>query len=315
MAEQQPEVKVKYIKKKGGHAAAHGGAWKVAYADLVTAMMAFFLLMWLLNSTTSNTKAGISGMFQDANFFNTEKGKAILEVYAVQKSGILPGGQGMKPGGSGGADGGAEGEGNGATATGEGDGAGQGEAGDPGEKERQAMENTAQTIEKAFSQDKLLQAFKDQISFEFTDEGLRIQVQDRAAQVLFDSGSAQLKAYTLSILKEIASELGKLNNHVIIGGHTDSVAYPSNAYTNWELSADRANAARRVLEASGLHPGQVQRVTGYGSTVPLDNHDPKDPQNRRISIVVLSSASDKAAQESQKAKPEKGAKDKAGKHG
>jgi chemotaxis protein MotB len=291
MAEQQPEVKVKFVKKKGGHAAAHGGAWKVAYADLVTAMMAFFLLMWLLSSANSNTKAGIAGMFQDPNFFNTEKGKAILEVYAVEKSGILPGGQGMKEGPS-------------TAGSGEGGGPVIAED-DPGEKERARMEETAHTIEKAFAEDKLLQAFKDQVSYEFTDEGLRIQIQDKAAQVLFDSGSAQLKAYTLSILKEIAKELGKLPNHVLIGGHTDSVQYPGKAFTNWELSADRANSARRVLEAAGLRQGQVQRVTGYGSTVTLEGHDAKDPQNRRISIVVLSSATDKANLEAQKAKPVK----------
>ena len=294
MAEPAPEVKIKFIKKKGGHAAAHGGAWKVAYADLVTAMMAFFLLMWLLGSTSSNTKAGIAGMFQDPNFFNTEKGKAILEVYEIQKSGILPGGQGMKDGGSGGGS-----ESNGTpppTDT---------AADDPGEKERQRMEDTAQTIEKAFTEDKLLQAFKDQISFEFTDEGLRIQIQDRAAQVLFDSGSAKLKPYTLSILKEIAQELGKLPNHVLIGGHTDASQYANKAYTNWELSADRANSARRVLEGAGLQPGQVQKVTGYASTVPLENHEPSDPQNRRISIVVLNSATEKANSSAQKSKPAK----------
>jgi chemotaxis protein MotB len=291
MAEQQPEVKIKFIKKKGGHAAAHGGAWKVAYADLVTAMMAFFLLMWLLNSTSSNTKAGIAGMFQDPNFFNTEKGKAILVEYEIQKTGILPGGQGMKDGGSGG--------GNSAN----GGGASTEVVEDPGEKDRQRMEDTAQTIEKAFSEDKLLQAFKDQISFEFTDEGLRIQIQDKAAQVLFDSGSAKLKPYTLSILKEIAQELGKLPNHVLIGGHTDATQYSNKAYTNWELSADRANSARRVLEGAGLGAGQVQKVTGYGSTVPLENHEPTDPQNRRISIVVLSSATEKAETEAQKSRP------------
>jgi len=287
MAEQQPEVKIKFIKKKGGHAAAHGGAWKVAYADLVTAMMAFFLLMWLLSSVSSNTKAGIAGSFQDPNFFNTEKGKAILEQYSVEKSGILPGGQGMKPGGGSGTDGGAGGEESGTPSAGE---------ADPGEAERIRMEETAQTIEKAFHEDKLLQAFQDQISFEFTEDGLRIQIKDKLAQVLFDSGSAKLKPYTLSILKEIAMELGKLPNHVLIGGHTDAVQYPGNSYTNWELSADRANSARRVLEASGLHPGQVQKVTGYAHTVPLENHDPKDPQNRRISIIVLSAATEKADQ-------------------
>jgi chemotaxis protein MotB len=292
MAEQQPEIKIKFIKKKGGHAGGHsGGAWKVAYADLVTALMSFFLLMWLLNSTTTNTKAGIAGMFQDANFFNTEKGKAILEVYQKEKSGILPGGQGMKDGSSGAS--GTEAEGG---------GPGDGED-DPGEKERQRMEETAQSIEKAFNEDKLLQAFKDQISFEFTDEGLRIQIQDKASQVLFDSGSARLKPYTLSILKEIAQELGKLPNHVLIGGHTDDTQYPSKAFTNWELSADRANSARRVLESAGLRSNQVKRVTGYASTVPLEGKDPKDPRNRRISIVVLSSATEKANEAAQKTKP------------
>ena len=293
MAEQQPDIKIKFIKKKGGHAAAHGGAWKVAYADLVTAMMAFFLLMWLLNSTTTNTKAGIAGMFQDPNFFNTEKGKAILQVYEIQKTGILPGGQGMKdPGGGGG-------EANDAKLK-------EVVVEDSGEKDRQRMEDTASTIEKAFTEDKLLQAYKDQISFEFTDEGLRIQIQDKLKQVLFDSGSAQLKPYTMAILKEIAQELGKLPNHLLIGGHTDSVQYPSKAFTNWELSADRANTARRVLESAGIQPGQVQRVTGYASTVTLDGLESTDPQNRRISIVVLSSATEKANAQAQKAKPPKG---------
>ena len=289
MAEQQPEVKIKFIKKKGGHAAAHGGAWKVAYADLVTAMMAFFLLMWLLNSTTTVTKAGIAGMFQDPDFFNTEKGKAILTEYQMQKAGILPGGKGMKQGS-------------------DSEGAPPAPEADPGEKERQAMEDTASAISKAFNEDKLLEAFKDQISFEFTDEGLRIQIKDKLSQVLFDSGSAKLKPYTLSILKEIAQELGKLPNHILIGGHTDAVKYPSQAYTTWELSADRANSARRVLEASGVRPGQVQRVTGYADSVPLENHEPTDPQNRRISIVVLSSATEKAEEQRQKPRPAKEAK-------
>jgi chemotaxis protein MotB len=289
MAEPQPEVKIKFIKKKGGHAAAHGGAWKVAYADLVTAMMAFFLLMWLLNSTTSNTKAGIAGMFQDPDSFNTEKGKAILTEYAVEKSGILPGGKGMKSAPDGGEGGPPAAE------------------ADPGEQERQRMEETAQTISKAFNEDKLLSAFKDQISFEFTDEGLRIQIQDKLSQVLFDSGSAKLKPYTLSILKEIAQELGKLPNHLLIGGHTDAVKYPDQTYTNWELSADRANSARRVLEASGVQPGQVQRVIGYADSVPLENHEPTDPQNRRISIVVLSSATEKAEVQREKSQPPRAA--------
>jgi chemotaxis protein MotB len=295
MAEQQkPEVKIKFIKKKGGHAAAHGGAWKVAYADLVTAMMAFFLLMWLLSSADKNTKAGIAGMFQDANFFNSERGKEILSNHG---KGILPGGRGMAPGPDG--DGGTD------TAS---------ESPGAAEEEHKVMEATAEAIEKAFQQDELLQAFQDQISMDFTDEGLRIQIQDKAAQVLFDSGSATLKSYTLSILKEIAKELGKLPNRVVIGGHTDASQYANKAYTNWELSAERANAARRVMEsaAGGLRPGQVRRVTGYAETIPLEGKDPKDPQNRRISIVVVSAATEVAESKHQKAQPrEKDKKDEA----
>ncbi|HEY3401136.1 MAG TPA: flagellar motor protein MotB [Geothrix sp.] len=285
MAEQQPEVKIRIVKKKGGHAAAHGGAWKVAYADFVTAMMAFFLLMWLLNSADPNTKAGIAGMFQDANFFNTERGKEIL---ANHGKGILPGGRGMAPGPDG--DGGTD-------VTIEAPGA--------AEEEHKALESTAEAIEKAFQQDELLQAFQDQISMDFTDEGLRIQIQDKAAQVLFDSGSSKLKPYTLTILKEIAKELGKLPNRVVIGGHTDAAQYTNHAYTNWELSAERANAARRVMEsaAGGLRPNQVRRVTGYADTIALEGKDPKDPQNRRISIVVVSAATEVAETKHQKAQP------------
>lgn len=287
MAEQQPEVKIVVKKKKGGHAAAHGGAWKIAYADLVTAMMAFFLLMWLLNSANANTKAGIAGYMREGmEFFNTEKGKAILDSYG---QGILPGGRGMAPGpdGEGGTTPGASSEEISKAAT---------------ERERKAMENTAKAIQKAFAEDKLLQSFKDQINMDFTDEGLRIQIQDKATQVLFDSGSSQVKPYTLSILKEIAQELGKLPNHIVIGGHTDSQQYAGHAYTNWELSSERASAARRVLESSGVRHDQVRRVTGYADTIPAEGKDPKDPMNRRISIVVLSTATEKAEVERSKSK-------------
>ena len=278
------EVKVRFVKKKGGHGGAHGGAWKVAYADLVTAMMAFFLLMWLLNSANPNTKAGIAGMFQDPNFFSTDRGKEIL---ADHGRGILPGGRGMAAAPDGGSGDPAE------------DSAGTAEA------ERKALESTAEAIEKAFQEDELLQAFQDQIKMDFTDEGLRIQIQDKAAQVLFDSGSATLKSYTLSILKEIAKELGKLPNRVVIGGHTDAAQYANRAYTNWELSAERANAARRVMEsaAGGLRPHQVRRVTGYADTLPLEGRDPKDPQNRRISIIVVSAATEALEKQHQKALP------------
>ena len=282
--QQQPEVKIIVKKKKGGHAAAHGGAWKVAYADFVTAMMAFFLLMWLLNSANANTKAGIAGMFKDTNFFSTERGKEILSEHG---KGILPGGRGMAPGPDG--DGGADATTQEAAA----------------DQELKAMQDTANAIGKAFHDDQLLQAFEDQLAMDFTDEGLRIQISDKAAQVLFDSGSSQLKPYTLSVLKEIARELGKLPNRVVIGGHTDSQQYAGKGYTNWELSAERANAARRVMESvqGGLKAGQVRRVTGYADTIPMEGKDPKDPANRRISIVVLSATTEAAEAKRTKAKP------------
>lgn len=281
MAEATPPVKIIVKKKKGGHHGGHhGGAWKIAYADLVTAMMAFFLLMWLLGNSSSATKAAISKHFTEGpGYWDTQAGKEMIETY---NKGILPGGRGMSP------------------LPGEGDGGGGEHANS--EKEQAAMKSTADAIEKAFKEDKLLQAFKDQVSMDFTDEGLRIQVQDKAAQVLFDSGSSQLKPYTLSILKEIASELGKLPNRIVIGGHTDAQQYASQAYTNWELSSERANAARRVLEASGLRANQVARTTGYADTIPLEGRDAKDSQNRRISIVVLSSASEQAEVKRQKSK-------------
>ena len=171
------------------------------------------------------------------------------------------------------------------------------------EREQQALQSTADAIQAAFTNDELLKVFKDQIHMDFTDEGLRIQIQDKAARVLFDSGSAKLKPYTLSILQEIARELGKLPNKVVIGGHTDSQQYPGQTYTNWELSTERANAARRVMESApkGLRPDQIRRVTGYADTMPVEGLEPKDPQNRRISIVVLSSASEAAEEKRQKA--------------
>ncbi len=290
--QQQPEVKIIVKKKKGGHAAAHGGAWKVAYADFVTAMMAFFLLMWLLASANANTKAGIAGAFKDTNFFATERGKEIL---AEHGKGILPGGRGMAPG--------PDGDGGGPDTT-----AMEAAA----EAEQKVMQQTADTIQKAFHDDQLLQAFEDQLAMDFTDEGLRIQLSDKAAQVLFDSGSSQLKPYTLSVLKEIAQELGKLPNRVVLGGHTDSQQYPGKSYTNWELSAERANVARRVMESvkNGLRPGQVRRVTGYADTIPMEGKDPKDPANRRISIVVLSAGTEAAEAKRNLAKSGKEAKPK-----
>jgi len=261
-----PEIKVKYVKKKGGHAAAHGGAWKIAYADLVTAMMAFFLLMWLLGSTSKSTKEGIAGyMREGASFFETERGKSILAEFG---KGILPGTRGLDS---------------------QGDDGDKGEAEDTSEAERKSLEMLKKAIEHAFDTQALLMAFKDQISLDFTEEGLRIQIKDKAEQALFDSGSDRLKPYAQSILQEIAKELAKMKNHIVVGGHTDSVPYVGTGYTNWDLSSARANSALRAILSTNFPQAQVKRVTGYAETLPMEHLDPRDPQNRRISIIVLSS--------------------------
>jgi len=267
MAEKAPEVKIKYIKKKGGHAGGHsGGAWKVAYADLVTAMMAFFLLMWLLGSTSKATKEGIAGYMKEGSaFFQTDRGQSILSEFG---KGILPGSRGMNTRGP----------------------DSPSDSDDPNEAERKSLEAAKFAIEKAFDTDKFLMEFKEQVSIDFTEEGMRIQIKEKEDQALFDSGSDQLKPYTVKILSQISKELGSLTNHIVVGGHTDSVPYMRAGYSNWDLSSARANSALRAMMAGGgIRPGQVKRVTGYAETVPLENHSPRDPQNRRISVVVLSS--------------------------
>ena len=267
MAEKAPEVKIKFIKKKGGHAGAHGGAWKVAYADLVTAMMAFFLLMWLLGSTSKSTKEGIAGyMREGASFFSTARGQSILAEFG---KGILPGSRGMNTDG--------------------GEDSSKGESEDPFEAERKALEAVKDAIENAFDTDKMLMAFRDQISLDWTEEGLRIQITDKGENALFDSGSDQMKPFAMSILRELAKELAKLKNNVAVGGHTDSVPYLKSGFSNWDLSTSRANSALRAILSTGFPQGQVKRVTGYADTIPMENLTPRDPQNRRISIVVLSS--------------------------
>ena len=270
MAEKAPEVKIKIVKKKGGHAGGHsGGAWKVAYADLVTAMMAFFLLMWLLGTASKSTKEGIAGYMKEGSaFFQTDRGQSILNEFG---KGILPGSRGMNTRGP---DSPSDSE-------------------DPNESERKTLEAAKAAIERAFDTDKFLAEYKEQVSIDFTEEGMRIQIKEKDKDsTLFDSGSDRLKPDTIKVLHQISKELGTLTNHIVVGGHTDSAQYRREGYSNWDLSSARANSALRAMmmrDGDGVKPGQVKRVTGYAETVPLEGHNPSDPQNRRISIVVLSS--------------------------
>ncbi len=270
----QPIV-IKKVKKvvAGGH----GAAWKIAYADFVTAMMAFFLLMWLLGSTTKANRQGIS------DYFNTP-----LKV-------ALSGGEG-----SGDATSIIKGGGNDLTRR-----TGQVKHGeiDPelakktlDKIEAQKLAEMKQKLERLIENNPKLKQFKRQLKLDITSEGLRIQIVDEQNRPMFDSGSAVMKDYTRDILREIGRTLNELPNKISLSGHTDAVQYASGerGYSNWELSADRANASRRELVAGGLEEGKIMRVVGLGSAVPFDKDNPNSPVNRRISIIVMNKKAEEA---------------------
>ena len=262
--------------KKGGHAA-HGGAWKIAYADFVTAMMAFFLLMWLLGSTTEGDKKGI------ADYFNAPLKIAMMGGSgAGDSSSIITGG---------GRDLSAR---TGAVRNGDIDApkktynlsdlrAAQQAA------EAKSLEHLKQRVQEVINSTPELSGYRNQIRLDMTREGLRIQIVDELNRPMFDSGSAVLKPYMRQILGAIGAILAEVPNKLTIEGHTDAAAFGSGerGYSNWELSADRANASRRELMAAGLPPDKIVRVQGLAASNPFDREDPLNPVNRRISIIVM----------------------------
>ena len=282
MSEQKAPIIIKRIKKAaGGH---HGGAWKIAYADFVTAMMAFFLLMWLLGSTTKGDLEGI------AEYFKTP-----LKV-AMQ-------------GGSGSGDSSSVIKGGGADLTRKSGQINRGETSAEkksynlkaaqAELERREVEKLKQLkvrLEQAIEANPTLKQFKRQLLIDITDEGLRIQIVDEQNRPMFNLASAELQPYTKIILREIGKVLNDVQNRISLSGHTDAVQY-SNAgrgYSNWELSADRANASRRELIAGGMNEGKMLRVVGLASSVPFKNALANDPVNRRISIIVMNKRTEDA---------------------
>jgi chemotaxis protein MotB len=243
-------------KRKGDHGAAHGGAWKIAYADFVTAMMAFFLLMWLLSSTNQGDLQGI------ADYFNRPL-KALLTA------------------------------GPGTTAT----------TAPQTEKEREEsrrkdegsqLQALKTKLDALIRQSPKLQAFKNQIKIDITSEGLRIQIIDSQNRPMFDKGDAVLKSYTKDILDSIGPALNAVPNHISIAGHTDSLAYHGrqDGYSNWELSSERANAARRELLTGGMNDAKILQIRGLADALPFYKNDTTNPSNRRISIVVLNEAAE-----------------------
>ena len=262
--------------KKNGHAV-HGGAWKIAYADFVTAMMAFFLLMWLLGSTSEGDKKGIADYFQSPLKIAMGGGSGSGDSSSLVKGG-----------------------GNDLTST-----SGQVKKGDVVQPrstinvhklrdelrkaEAARLQELQEQVETELRNNAKLAQFSAQIKMDMTRDGLRIQIVDALNRPMFDSGSASVKPHMRDILRAIGSVLGEVPNRLTLEGHTDAQAFPGGdrGYSNWELSADRANASRRELVGGGLTEERVLRVQGLASSQPFNRNDPVDPQNRRISIIVM----------------------------
>ena len=262
--EEQPII----IKRKkvvaGGH---HGGSWKVAFADFATAMMAFFLVLWLTATASPEQKLAVEGYFKDpigfmeggsSNPVDLEGSASVINeaTQDIESSTIQIEDQVVD------------------------------ELADTLEQRR--MEELFQELKERIEQNETLQEFKDQLLIDITDEGLRIQIVDRSGRPMFDSGRAELKYYSQDILFELAKTLGSVNNKLSLTGHTDATPFGGRpGYTNWELSADRANTARRALVAGGVRLEQIARVVGLSDSVLFDKDNPVAPVNRRISIIVL----------------------------
>jgi chemotaxis protein MotB len=262
--------------KKGGHGH-HGGAWKIAYADFVTAMMAFFLLMWLLGSTTKGDLKGI------ADHFSTP-----LQVALMGGSGSGDSSSVLKGGGED------------LTRT-----VGEVKRGDveqqkakvnlqalPEELQKlneQQARQVRQRVEEAIERNPRLRELRSQVKMDITADGLRIQIVDDQARPMFDSGSAVVKPYMKELLGEIGRVLNEVDAKVTLTGHTDSAPFSGGerGYSNWELSADRANASRRELLGAGMDERKILRVVGLAAVLPFDAAAPNAPVNRRISIVVM----------------------------
>jgi chemotaxis protein MotB len=225
------------IKRKGGHGGHHGGAWKVAYADFVTAMMALFIVLWLMNSSKQVQEA-VGGYFKDPTGTSKLVGTDMRgsgENFALTKDNMP-----------------------------------------------QLKEQLQKSIRKIADFDKL----SNQIEMTITPEGLRIELLESEQGTFFEVGDPNPNGRGKELLTALAGEIGKLPNRVCIEGHTDSRPYGSGAYTNWELSADRANAARRLMQSAGIGQQQVLQVRGFGDQQLRTAAKPEDPSNRRISVIV-----------------------------
>ncbi len=298
--EARPIIVKKIKRSAAGH---HGGAWKVAYADFITAMMAFFMVMWLIASVSKEQRAAIFEYFKNPSM---EQGKSVkpspgqmgpggASTSVINLGGGLDARRASSPLSTGlGTPRSSEGmlvKDRDKAVTSE-------EAARKlaQEADHRKLESLMQELRKAIDMSQALKPFKDQLLLDITPEGLRIQIVDAQNRPMFNLGSSRLQDYTTTILHELATYLNTVPNHISLTGHTDTTPYVSrNGETNWDLSADRANAARRALEGGGLATDKVARVVGLSSTVLFDKDNPRNPINRRISIIVMTKQAEEAA--------------------
>ncbi|MDI1338819.1 flagellar motor protein MotB [Polaromonas sp.] len=254
------------IKRPVQAAAHHGGAWKIAFADFMTAMFAFFLVMWLLSTSSPKQLAGIAEQF---------KMPLKVAINGGQKSSnstsVIPGG-GSDP-----------------TSKVDGEVSKPEEASSNDPNDMKRLEDLKKRIDDMIESSPVLKQFRPQLLIDITPEGLRIQIVDSSNRPMFDRSSAVVASYMRTILRELGPVLNEQPSKLTLSGHTDATVYTQGdkSYSNWELSADRANASRRELLAGGMQDTKVLRVVGVSSSVHLNKEDPYAPVNRRISIVVL----------------------------
>ncbi len=234
-----PTPPIIIIKKKGGHGGHHGGAWKVAYADFVTAMMALFIVLWLMSSSSKQTQLAISGYFKDPSGTAATVGTSLAGT------------------------------------------------GENIQLTKQDMAKLKEQLQKSIQKMNDLDKLKKNIEMTVTAEGLRIELLESAKGTFFNSGSTALNQSGQELLTLLAVELGKVPNHLSVEGHTDAKPFAGNgSYSNWELSSDRANAARRLMQQVGLRGDQVSQVRGFADQRLRNLKDPLDASNRRVSIIV-----------------------------
>ena len=254
MEERQQPIIIK--KKKRKHDSAHGGAWKVAYADFVTAMMAFFLVMWLLAMVAPEKRANMAEYFKTAGIFD-QSGKSFMtgtsQVLRQPDRGFKESASDLSKGSGGG--------------------------------RLVTSEDLTKKLKEAI--DEKLKSVKDQVLVDIMEGGVRVQIIDSEGSMMFPSGSAEPTEKAKEILRVMTESIGNLENRIAIEGHTDSAPFKSAQTTNWELSTARASAARRELERNGVSPNHIARVVGYADQELFIKENPRDPRNRRISIIII----------------------------